>query len=34
MLAQKGSLLDHPAWEGVTAATVTQAVPRKLGRAL
>jgi serine/threonine protein kinase/Tol biopolymer transport system component len=30
MLAQEGSLLDHPAWEGATAATVTQGVPHSL----
>jgi eukaryotic-like serine/threonine-protein kinase len=30
LLAQKDSLLDRPAWEGVTETTVTQAVPPSL----
>ena len=30
LLAQKGSLLDHPPWEGVTGTIVTQAIPQSL----
>ena len=30
LLARKGSLLDHPPWEGVTETIVTQAIPQRL----
>src|ERR1035438_4309554 len=30
MLAQQGSALDRPAWEGVANSTVNEAVPRRL----
>jgi Tol biopolymer transport system component/predicted Ser/Thr protein kinase len=30
LLARKGSLLDHPPWEGVTGTIVTQAIPQSL----
>jgi serine/threonine protein kinase/sugar lactone lactonase YvrE len=30
MLAQQGSALDRPAWEGVPKSTVSQAIPRRL----
>ncbi|MGD0777994.1 MAG: protein kinase [Candidatus Solibacter sp.] len=30
LLAQKDSLLDHPAWEGVPKSTVSEAIPRRL----
>jgi len=30
LLAQEGSMLDHPAWKGVAETNVAQAIPRKL----
>jgi serine/threonine protein kinase len=30
LLAQEGSLLDHPAWEGVPKSDVTEPIPRRL----
>jgi eukaryotic-like serine/threonine-protein kinase len=32
MLAQKDSLLDHPAWEGLPKSTITEAIPRLMDR--
>ena len=32
MLAQKDSLLDHPAWEVVPKSTITEAIPRLMDR--